>query len=231
MSTRMASLIALAVAVLTVLSFLASYARYQTRAREQFVADLRRCTFSDVLEPILREFFSETNTALLGTAANVYFDGVVKAIFTEYERSDWERTTRAVNDVLKVLLRGVDMVRLFQLLQIVKRCARQEVARIESVALWLSDETYRNRSFVRVGQCVYESLGREVPDREADAPPTLDDLYLMLTIVQRNARIVDTSTDDVPESLRDLVISLRGEIIPRDSFVELVKHTLLGTDP
>ena len=223
MSARMSSLIALAVVVFAVLLFLAMYARYQQkRNQETFVTDLRLCTFSDVLEPILREFFSETNTALLGTTANVYFDGVVKALFTEYERSDWQRTTRTVNDVLKVLLRGVDTGRLIQLLGLLKGCVRQEVALVESVATWLSDDTHRFRSLVRVGRCVYESLQRGERD-QADDPPTVDDVYIMLTIVQRNARIVDLSTD-VPESLRELVISLRGEIMPRDLFVNMLEN-------
>lgn len=227
MSTRASSLIVLAGVVFTVLLFLISYARHRARVQqEEFVNDLRLCTFSDVLEPTLREFsFSETNLALLGTAANVYFDGVVKGLFTEYERSDWERTTRAVNDALRVLLRGVDIGRLIQVLALLKACVRQEVARVEGVVAWLSDDANATRSLLNAGRCVYESLGRRERD-QADGPPTLDDLYLMLIIVQRNARIVDLSTDDVPETLRDLVVSLRGEIIPRDDFIAFLEALL-----
>lgn len=216
MSTRTLSLIALVVVVCVLLVLLASYHK---RVREEFVSDLRLCTFSDVLEPTLREFFSETNTVLLGTAANVYFDGFVKAYFTEYDRSDWQRTTRAVNDVFKVLLRGVDMARLVQLLRVVKRCVRQEIARVESVVAWLSNDASSDLSIVEVGRCVYDSLGR-------DDAPTFDDLYLMLSVVQRNARIVDLSPPHIPEQLQDLVSSLRGEIISRADFFQLLESNL-----
>ena len=228
MSNRASNLIVLTGVVFTVLLFLISYARHRARVQEEFVADLRLCTFSDVLEPTLREFFSETNLALLGTAANVYFDGVVKGLFTEYERSDWERTTRAVNDALNVLLRGVDMGRLIQVLALLKGCVRREIAREEGVVTWLS-EAGATRILFNAGRCVYESLGQSARDR-ADGPPTLDDLYLMLTVVQRNARIVDLSTDDVPETLRDLVVSLRGEIIPREYFIAFLE-TMLPPPP
>lgn len=225
MSNRASNLIVLTGVVFTVLLFLISYARHRARVQEEFVADLRLCTFSDVLEPTLREFFSETNLALLGTAANVYFDGVVKVLFTEYERSDWERTTRAVNDVLRVLLRGVDMGRLILLLTILKGCVRQEIARVESVVAWLSDDDNVALLLLHAGRCVYESLTRGERD-QADDPLTVDDLYLMLTVVQRNARIVDLSSTDVPETLRDVVVSLRGEIIPREYFIAFLETML-----
>lgn len=184
MSTRALLIVVIVVVSISVvaLGVRTLYRKYSFE--EEFFSHVPECTMSDVLAPVLRSYFSERNTMLLGTIVNITFDQYAIPYFKN-KRTDLESLARDMEFLMNVLLENVNAGHIVELIRTASLCLNELVEQSDLQTLMNSSA---DRTLGRFVLCFFERI-------MSSNNPSLDDIYQgMLTIHQNAVRwIADES--------------------------------------
>lgn len=218
MSTR-SLLIAVIVAVSIFTIAFGVHALYRKYSfEEEFFSDVPECTMSDVLAPVLRSYFSERNTKLLGTIVNIAFDAYLP--YVKSARTDLATLTRDMEYVMRVLLENVKVGLIVDLIRTASLCLYELIEQTDVQTL-TNSENSRDRALARFVLCFFERI--------TSAPGlSLGDIHQAMLTINRNARrwaSEESSYREIPsgsESAQAIFFAATFLGIPQEAFYRIV---------
>ena len=179
MSTRSLLIVVSVVVSIFIIAFGVNTLYRKYSFEEEFFSQVPECTMSDVLAPVLRSYFSERNTKLLGTIINILFDQYA-VMWMKEDGVDLEAMARDTEFLMNVLLDGVDRGYIVALIRVANGCLNEFVEQVDILAVAVSSNS-QDQLLAQFLVCFLEGIMDM-------SEPTLDDIHQMMLTMNRNAK-------------------------------------------
>lgn len=182
MSTRSLLIAVIVVVSIFIVAFGVNTLYRKYSFEEEFFSQVPECTMSDVLAPVMRSYFSERNTKLLGTIVNITFDAYAIP-YVKNKRTDLATLAREMEYVMNVLLENVNSGHIIELIRTANLCLNELVEQtdIQTLMTYLNSENSRDRALAQFVLCFFERF-------TSATEPSLDDIHQAMLTIHQNAR-------------------------------------------